>query len=532
VEAVATRFHAHPHEFMAVCDGARVVGLCSRSQVNGLISGRYGFALHSRRPIGERLLADALMWPAAGDLHGLLSSAFSRGGDAVLHDAIVVTTQGELEGLIGARTLVAAQSALVQNQLERLAEQRVELQRANDELSRSLAQQRILEKQIVQKEKNAMLQTLVGGIAHELNNKLMPVLGYAELLIADVTAGDTSNVLEYSRTLRDAAVEGANIVRALLQLSRPVAVERRRFDLREVVEQSVTLTALRAREGGIGVDVVAPERTVAVTGDPSQIKQVLINLLFNALDAVEHAGTKSVRLTVTMADDGARVAVSDSGSGIPEEHLSRIFDPFFTTKGPSKGTGLGLGVSASIVRQHGGTIDVRSCVGRGSTFTITLPLAREANDGPRAPTPAPFRGSASPSAPAALDAVLVVDDDDLVASVVSDTVRRRLGVQPERVADAAAARHAVEGRFYDLVLCDVRMPGSSGLTFLSWMRERHPAQASRVILMTGEMGQTSLDEEILLCAVPVLRKPFTADSFFDQVCAVLQTAPGAAHARA
>lgn len=504
IAAVNDRFAGHRQEFMAVCDDGTVAGICSRSQVQGLLSGRYGFALYSRLPIGDHLLNDCIVFSVATPLREVLATALSREGDDFYHD-VVIADDGRFVGLVSTRRLVAAQSALIQEQFDLVDSQREELEQANADLSRSIVQQQALERRMIQEAKAALLDTIAGGVAHEINNKLMPIVGYAELVIEELASGETARLPQYARTILEGAVESSRIIAQLLQLSRPARTEWDVCDLATVVRQSLTLVALRIKETGTRLELDLPTDPVPIRADAAQLKQLLMNLVLNAIDAVQDVETREVAIHVAVEDAVALVSVSDRGVGIAPEHLARIFDPFFTTKAPNRGTGLGLGVCASIVKQHGSEITVSSTQGRGSVFSFMLPVlsahvvVRRVVD------------VAAPARAAETRTALVIEDDDVVARVVMEALRRQFQCRAERATDGEGGRRALLTGDFDAVLCDVRMPGMNGIELVSWIRHHRADMLPRVVLMTGDAG-SALNEHIEEAGVPILRKPFTVSA--------------------
>ena len=193
-------------------------------------------------------------------------------------------------------------------------------------------------------------------------------MGYSELL--RMNAGDRES--EHLGLIIRSVDEAARIIRQLLELSKPAAQKIQILDLRAIVEETLAILKFNLRETGCTVRTLLPEAPVRVAADAGQLKQVALNLVLNALHAMEHRPSQVLTMEVRTFGPVAELVVSDSGCGIEAENLSRIFDPFFTTKGPERGTGLGLSVCYSIVRQHGGEIRVESKPGEGSSFAVSL----------------------------------------------------------------------------------------------------------------------------------------------------------------
>jgi signal transduction histidine kinase len=227
------------------------------------------------------------------------------------------------------------------------------------------------QERLVQSEKLAGIGRLAAGVAHEINNPLAVILGYARLLGKNARGPLADDV----RIIEEEAIRARDIVEGLLDLSRPLSQAREALNLREICEEVVG----RLRDaGGLGGVEVVVEGDAIGQGHPLKIRQVLTNLIRNAAEA---AGSKG-RVTIRVRDDiqGARVDVEDDGPGLAEQAASRLFEPFFTTK--DKGTGLGLAVSRAIARAHGGDITLSPSPGQGAIFTLTLPLHTQSQEVP------------------------------------------------------------------------------------------------------------------------------------------------------
>ncbi|MBI5422876.1 MAG: response regulator [Opitutae bacterium] len=372
-----------------------------------------------------------------------------------------------------------------------------------------ITDQNALEQQLARQEKQNMLDTLVAGVAHELNNKLTPVLGFAELLEAVAPPA----LRPHTQCIRQSSREAAQIIKQLLNIARPADTDFALTDLAALCREAVQMLRYQLQEHRCELHLRIPSDAVWVKGDAAQLKQVLINLILNALHAMEHVPRPELTLSVETGPEGAWLRVRDVGTGIKPEHLSRIFDPFFTTKGP-RGTGLGLSISASIARQHGGAITVESVVGAGSTFSLRLPVqasetrARPAED--RSARPAHYDASRR--------SVLIVDDEEFVRQFMQEVLRVCFSCRIELAIDGQDAVEKLQRANFDLVLTDIRMPRLDGLQLRSWIAEHRPELSARVVFVTGNAGTLDLDSG--LAHVPgaaVIRKPFTVDAIIG-VC--------------
>ena len=300
-------------------------------------------------------------------------------------------------------------------------------------------------------------------------------------------------------------MQAAKIVRELQTFVRPRPREVTLVDLRDVIARILVL-----REDALRVSGIALVREIAasvplVRGDASQLEQVLLNLVLNAEQAL--AGCPDGRIAVRLhAHEGrVRVAVADTGPGIPADVLPRIFEPFFSTKPVGQGTGLGLSICYSIVQSHGGRLTADSRPGLGATFVVDLP----AHDGATVARPA----AAAPAAQRiGRGHVLVVDDEEDVAGMLGDLLKE-LGVSATVVSDAESAWRALtrEDRVFDAVTLDLRMPGTSGRSLYERLEERVPAAAARVIFLTGDTADAETERFLRHAGRPVLTKPLALE---------------------
>lgn len=369
-------------------------------------------------------------------------------------------------------------------------------------------ERREFERLLAQREKHALMETLVGGIAHELNNKLLPILGFVDLMKADVVMGAGRERLEsYCERIALSAQAAAKIVRALLQMSKPGFDELVVFDLRTVAREAMEMVGYRVRKAEVATSVAMPESEVWVLGDPAQMHQLFVNLFLNACDAMEGRAERCLGLSLEMQREHTVVHVSDTGCGIPEEVMGRIFDPFFTTKGPQRGTGLGLTICFGIARRHHGVISVDETGSGRTVFRVELPLAKVPGE-----TEKPERAAIS-EGQGVIHRALVVEDDRGAAAFFVDALRGNLGCQVALAVTGEEGRRMLEANGFDLVLCDIRMPGMSGLELLEWAIENRPQVARRFIMVTGDEGTAEGGPRA--AELKVLRKPFTVRELLD-----------------
>jgi len=365
-----------------------------------------------------------------------------------------------------------------------------------------LTEQRALEQNLLRQEKQTLLDTLVGGIAHELNNKLTPIMGFSEMLQAETNA-ETS---EHIGLIIKSVDEAARIIRQLLELSKPASKSMQVLDLRTVAEETLAILRFQLREAGCSVQTLLPASPVPVVGDAGQLKQVALNLAINALHAMRDRPGPVLTVQIRTSGQSAELVVSDNGCGIAPENIGRIFDPFFTTKAPEQGTGLGLSVCYSIVRQHSGNISVESEPGKGTRFVVSLRLepavaAHGDVDRPEAAVvfPASHGGAR----------VLVVEDEIVLRRLLQEILCSRFHCKVDVAANGIEALEALKRGSFDMVLADIRMPIMNGTELYLHLRELRPELAKRFVFVTGHPGEKQLEMEIARWNVPVIAKPFT-----------------------
>jgi two-component system, cell cycle sensor histidine kinase and response regulator CckA len=387
----------------------------------------------------------------------------------------------------------------------------------------NITQMKLAERQQLRSQRLESLGTLAGGVAHDLNNALAPVLMGMDMLREQYP--EESRMFDM---IRASAQRGANMVRQLLTFAKGADGERVPVSPERLVQELDNLMR-GSFPKNIELEVHCPQSIPMVIGDPTQLHQILLNLCVNARDAMPDGGVLSLRAHVVDVDDayarsvpdarpGRYVSwrVSDTGCGIAPEVLDRIFDPFFTTKSPDRGTGLGLSTVLGIVRSHGGFVQVYSQPGRGATFSVYLPAGASA-DTASAPRVDPvFRGQG--------ETVLFVDDEAAVREV-GRSVLRRLNLEPLIAVDGADGLVQVAQHQQDLraVITDLHMPHMDGLAFVKALRRVMPEVP--VVLASGRVDDALADAFKDLGVTRRLDKPFTEAQLAQQLQGALGTSP-------
>jgi signal transduction histidine kinase/FixJ family two-component response regulator len=400
------------------------------------------------------------------------------------------------------------------------------------EIYRDLTARRVLQSKLLQTEKLAALGQMVTGVAHELSNPLTTILGYAQRLLL---RGDAAGRTEEARKIYQEAERASTILRQLLLNARETQPERRKVPLNQVVLQTVELQRFGLPAERIELHLELDPVPPSVYGDAGQLQQVLMNLVGNARQAIEESGKGGNIWVRTKRTDEGRVLleVSDDGPGIPEAIMARIFDPFFTTKPAGVGTGLGLAIVLGIVREHGGQLKASSPPGGGAVFTIELPGASEADSSPsrlaeageqraslsRAEHAAePSHGAAHPGT--ARPSVLVVEDEPTVARLIADVLEDE-GMSAEVLMDSRAALDRAAREHYDLVICDMKMPGLDGQNFYKALVRAGNSLRGRFLFVTGDVVASQTQKFLERYHLPHVAKPFRVEELTEKVKQVL-----------
>jgi PAS domain S-box-containing protein len=345
---------------------------------------------------------------------------------------------------------------------------------------RDITEERMAAEQTMRSDKLRALGQLASGVAHNFNNALTAVLGYTQMALVEVV---DPKVTRYLNTVEKAALDAARMVQRVQNFARQRQDESLApANVNLIVRDALDLTRSRwrddARATGVEYDIIfRPSEGLMVTCDESALREVFVNIIINALDAMPSGG----RLTITATlenNNTALVSFEDNGSGMTEEVRQRIFEPFYTTKGV-KGYGMGLAVSFGIIERHGGEIQVKSEPDSGATFTLKLPVARKEAE-----------QSLSEEAPNARTAsVLVVDDELPIRTMLADLMRAR-GHKVLTAEDGLAGLRAIEASRFDLVITDLSMPGADGWTLVNEVRRRWPG--TKLVMVTGYGGFADL----------------------------------------
>jgi len=353
-------------------------------------------------------------------------------------------------------------------------------------LLEDVTEQKALEATVIQSEKMAAVGQLVSGVAHELNNPLTSIAGLTEFLLQQPYVDQQGR--QHLDVVREQADRAAAIVRNLLTFARQGPRDSENVDLNDVVERTGALTRyeMQLREVAFSVDL-DPELPL-VFGDRLQLQQVMLNLVTNAIQAVEKNPAGQERV-VTVRSSGVNetifLEVSDSGPGIPADAQARVFDPFYTTKDPGEGTGLGLSITYGIVQAHGGDIRITPRDQGGTRFVVSLPASSTPS---AAPGDVTRRRAAETGS---TGSVLLVDRDEAVRQMIN-LVFSQVGHQVVVADTDAFANATFDDGAYDLVVADPRIPVASGESFADWLCREHPGMMARTIFLTADVREETM----------------------------------------
>jgi PAS domain S-box-containing protein len=381
-----------------------------------------------------------------------------------------------------------------------------------------------LQNQLYQAQKMESIGRLAGGVAHDLNNLLSPILGYGEMLLDDTAPSDPRR--EPLEEVVSAGKRAQTLVRQLLAFSRKQPLQFQAVDMNRLIGDFKKLLRRTVRED-IRIRTKLSRSIPQVKGDIGQIEQVIMNLAVNAQDAMPEGGTLTLETSAVELDaayagrkkgvtPGAyvRVAISDTGTGMDDETLEHLFEPFFTTKETGKGTGLGLSTAYGIIKQHGGNIWAYSEPGLGTTIKLYLPVP-EADFESEASLPQAAKNTKGS------EVLLLVEDDRQVRNLSSVILQR----QGYKVLPAPNGKEALclleehKDRI-DLLLTDVIMPDMNGKELFEKVSALHPGV--RVLYMSGYTDDVIAHHGVIDAGVNFIEKPFTVKALAAKVREVLE----------
>ena len=393
----------------------------------------------------------------------------------------------------------------------------IEKVRLYEETCRAYEDLRHTQEQLLQSEKMSAVGQLIAGVAHELNNPLTAILGYAQLLESEEL---NERAADYVSKLFKQAQRTHRVVQNLLSFARQRKPQKTNVDIRKVLEETLTLRDYDLRVNNIRIVRQIEDTIPAVVADPHQLEQVFLNVINNAVDAIlekEESGTLKVRV---YSDEGLVHAVfQDSGPGIKEP--AKIFDPFYTTKSVGKGTGLGLSICYGIVKEHGGEITARNRPEGGAIVEITLPAAAQADASEKSATP-------SRREMAIEGRILLVEDEQSVLELERD-VLAGAGAQVVTLNDTELVKARLQEESFDAIIMSSKIVGGWEVTeAYKWLAEKNPGLEKKVMVTFSADPQPELKAFLVENRIPFLVKPFELGEVISQARRLLQKSTSAA----
>ncbi len=451
---------------------------------------------------------DHATWPSEDPM--VITLAGASGGSINEPDAYEdapLVVGGAVTGMLR----ISGATPLTKEQRDRYFAMASDLSKAIERLDAQRAQTRLAQERLLQSEKMSSVGQLVSGVAHELNNPLTGIMGFAQLLLLKDLEESVRHQVE---TIYAEAERASKIVSNLLTFARRRRAQKEPSNLNTLIERVLELRNYDLRVRNINTemefDTALPETMV----DANQLQQVFFNIINNAEQAMKSHDEGTLRIRTRSNGRALTVSFTDSGPGMSAETVRRIFDPFFTTKDAGEGTGLGLTICYNIIEEHNGRIWAESEPGRGTTFFIELPIVGGV-------APARTReAEPAPAAQAERRRILVVDDEDSIQKLL----RGVLEMDGHDVIVATNGREAldiVQRGGIDLIVTDMKMPVMGGAELYTNLRDGNNPLASRVIFITGDTVAPDTRRFLQSVDNAVLAKPFRLRDVREAVSAAL-----------
>ena len=357
----------------------------------------------------------------------------------------------------------------------------------------------------------ASVGEMAAGIAHEINNPLTGVVGFSELLMTKDLPEDIRKDVEI---IHDGSQRVAGIVKGLLTFARQHKPERTYTDINEIIESTLILRKYSLETGNIEVSTSLDAELPWTMADAGQLQQVFMNIIVNAEAEMKKAhGRGKLIVKTEQIGNKIRISFADDGPGIAKENIGKVFDPFFTTREVGEGTGLGLSLSYGIITEHKGTLYVKSRLGKGATFIIELPVIAEERQLDLAEPAGETKGVSG-------GRILMVDDEPTILAFLKEVLGGE-GYDVETVSSGKEALEMIKNKRYGLILCDIKLPGLSGVEIYEQIEKVAPSLQKRIVFITGDV--TSADTQAFLekTKAPYVTKPFDIAKLKEEVNRIL-----------
>ena len=375
---------------------------------------------------------------------------------------------------------------------------------ASVHVARDITQEKFLREQLLHSEKLSSLGKLVAGIAHELNNPLMGIMGFSQILMD--TPGDKKldDIKDKLRKIYHESLLTAKIVQNLLTFARAKKTEREYHSVNDIIRHTIELREYSLKANNIKVSFDLEDKLPRTMVDLFQMQQVFINIINNAEDAmVSKKGKGSLHISTRSEAGRIRISFKDDGPGVSREIINKIFDPFFTTKEVGKGTGLGLSITHGIVTEHGGTIEMASPDEGGAVVIVEIPIVsrslwKDADDA---------SAENEQAAPPQGRRILIVDDEKSIRETLHGIFTSN-GFSVETARDGREALDLLDKEKFALLVTDVKMPGYGGTDLYENVQKKHAYLKDKVIILTGDVFSQDVKDFLARSGCPYVLKPF------------------------
>jgi signal transduction histidine kinase/HD-like signal output (HDOD) protein/ActR/RegA family two-component response regulator len=382
------------------------------------------------------------------------------------------------------------------------------LRKRSEDLACAILRQEETHKQLLHSERLAAVGKMAAGAAHEVNNPLAIISGRAQMMLQKAQDPENQKPLNI---IIDQAARASKILNDLMRFARPAVPEKELTDAGEMLREVVEMFEHKLTSHQITLTCDVMPGLPRVMADRKQLQQVLVNLFINAEHAITPPGAVTVRARLDKSGTKVQIQVADTGCGIPPDKQQKIFEPFFTTREEGQGTGLGLSLAHGIIRGHKGAISVQSEVGKGTMFTISLPVAEEMGGIEEASAP---EESAAGEGLRHVPRMLVVDDEVHVRALISEALIEA-GYEVEQANNGLAALQILRQTPVDLITLDIRMPRMDGMSVLRAVRQRQPGLPVVVITGLAQEDEIATARELGISAF--IRKPFEMNELLDEI---------------
>jgi two-component system NtrC family sensor kinase len=355
-----------------------------------------------------------------------------------------------------------------------------------------------LRDQLIQSQKMAAIGELIAGVAHDINNPLASVAGFAEYLVEAKTDELPTSMIEPLTAIQEQAQRAANVARNLLAFTRKAEAQLRTVQIGPILESTLQMLRYQLMAWSLEAELNLAEGLPPIEADSTQLQQVFVNLVHNAMQAMHTSGVGTkVVVTATPTEEGIGVTVQDDGPGVPTHMAERIFEPFFSTRAEGEGTGLGLSICRRIVKEHGGHICLGSGSEQGADFRVELPCGS-----------GPDQRPADTVAQANALNIMVVDNEQPFLDYLQ-AVLRAWGNTVTVARDGREALAKIPHQTFDAIISDLWMSPVDGRTLLELLKRDHPSAADRLVFCTGDTVASETLAFLQSLGRPYLQKPFT-----------------------